>query len=160
QMRVLADDLIAAVDLRAQDSLARAEQNANAAVVVFVVMGSLALLAGFGVALFLDRIIANPLKAASALAEQVAAGNLAVPAAFEPRADEVGALQVSLRRMTSMLRDVNREVREGVNVLAATSSEILAATTQMAAGAAETATAVSQTTTTVEEVKQTSHVAA
>lgn len=159
QMRAMADALIDEVDQRAQASLAQAEQSANNAVGLFVVVGLLALLTGVGVALFLDRIIANPLKVVAAVAERVAAGDLAVNLPAEARADEVGILLQSFRRMVESLREVNREVREGVNVLAASSSEILAATTQVAAGAAETATAVSQTTTTVEEVKQTTHVA-
>jgi methyl-accepting chemotaxis protein len=57
------------------------------------------------------------------------------------------------------LRELTREIRDGVGVLASSTSEILATTTQVAAGAAETATAVSETTSTVEEVKQTSQVA-
>ena len=58
------------------------------------------------------------------------------------------------------LRDVTRQMTEGVNVLAASSSEITASTAQVASGSAETATAVSQTTATVEEVKQTAQVSA
>ncbi|MBI4573672.1 MAG: MCP four helix bundle domain-containing protein, partial [candidate division NC10 bacterium] len=58
-----------------------------------------------------------------------------------------------------ILREVSREIRQGVSVLGASASEILATTTQVAAGAAETAAAVSETTTTVEEVKQTAQVA-
>jgi methyl-accepting chemotaxis protein len=56
--------------------------------------------------------------------------------------------------MVTNLREVTREIREGINVLAASSTEILSAATQVASGAAETATAISQTTTTVEEVRQ------
>ncbi|MBI4832812.1 MAG: MCP four helix bundle domain-containing protein [Candidatus Lindowbacteria bacterium] len=54
------------------------------------------------------------------------------------------------------IKKISLGLRDGVNVLASSSSEILAATTQLASGATETATAVSQTTATVEEVKQTS----
>jgi methyl-accepting chemotaxis protein len=56
--------------------------------------------------------------------------------------------------MVENLRDVTREIRDGVTVLASAAGEILTATTQVGVTAAETATAVSQTTT-VEEVKQT-----
>ncbi len=57
-------------------------------------------------------------------------------------------------------RGVTGQIRDGVNVLASSASEILAATTQQAAGTAEEATAVQETTTTVDEVKQTAQVAA
>ena len=57
-----------------------------------------------------------------------------------------------------MIQSVTSQIKDGINVLASSSSQILAAATQLASGAAETATAVSQTTITVEEVKQTSQV--
>ena len=50
------------------------------------------------------------------------------------------------------------EIIEGVNVLASSASEIMAAVSQLASSAAETATSVGETTTTVEEVKQTAEV--
>jgi len=159
QMRAIADELVATADSQAQASLREAQQNANRAVTIFIVIGLLALLTGLALALFLDRIIANPLKAVSGVAEQVAAGDLTVNMPSDARADEVGALTNTFRRMIEALREVNREVREGINVLAASASEILASTSQVASGAAETATAVAQTTTTVEEVKQTAQVA-
>jgi PAS domain S-box-containing protein len=62
-------------------------------------------------------------------------------------------------QVEAALREVNREIREGVIVLGSSSSEILAAATQVAAAATETAAAVSETTATVEEVKQTAQVA-
>ncbi len=159
QMRSIADELVEEADKRAQASLAQAEQQANNSIRLFVIVGLLALLSGAGMALFLERIIANPLKAISGVAERVASGDLTVNMPSDQRADEVGALAQAFRRMVEALREVNREIREGVNVLASSSSEILASTTQVASGAAETATAVSQTTTTVEEVKQTAQVA-
>jgi methyl-accepting chemotaxis protein len=57
-----------------------------------------------------------------------------------------------------MIQKVTSQIKDGINVLASSSSQILAAATQLASGAAETATAVTQTTVTVEEVKQTSQV--
>ena len=48
-----------------------------------------------------------------------------------------------------------KDISEGINVLASSSSEIMASVTQLASSSAETATSVGETTTTVEEVKQT-----
>jgi methyl-accepting chemotaxis protein len=56
-------------------------------------------------------------------------------------------------------RTITKQLQEGIALLSASSSEILATTTQVASGAAETATAVSETTATVEEVKQTAQMA-
>jgi len=63
-------------------------------------------------------------------------------------------LEEMVKKRTAELANVLKEVKDTVNVLASSSSEILAATTQVASGTAETATAISETTTTVEEVRQ------
>jgi methyl-accepting chemotaxis protein len=73
---------------------------------------------------------------------------------YEERRDEFGEMTQSFNRMAKMLREQMKEILNGVNILASSSSEILATTTQIASGSAETATAISETTTTVEEVRQ------
>jgi methyl-accepting chemotaxis protein len=59
-----------------------------------------------------------------------------------------------LKKRTAELMHLLEKVKETVNILSSSSSEILAATTQVASGTSETATAISETTTTVEEVRQ------
>jgi len=63
-------------------------------------------------------------------------------------------LEEKVKQRTSDMVNILTEVKESVNVLAASSAQILAATTQVASGTAETATAISETTATVEEVQQ------
>ena len=87
-----------------------------------------------------------------ALAQQIADGDLRTQIRTLSEKDVLGT---AFATMAQSLRAMNREIGEGVNVLAASASEILAGTTQVAAGAAETASAMSETATTVEEVKQT-----
>jgi methyl-accepting chemotaxis protein len=65
-------------------------------------------------------------------------------------------LEETVKERTAELSNLIIEVRETVNVLAASSSQILAATTQVATGTAETAAAINETSTTVEEVQQAS----
>ena len=96
------------------------------------------------------------LKKSAAIAQQIAAGDLSVDVVPQSEKDVMGN---ALAAMVANLRAITSEIIEGVNVLASSSSEIMASTNQVAAGAAETATAVSETTTTVEEVKQTALVA-
>ncbi|NJD23406.1 MAG: hypothetical protein FIA82_12180 [Melioribacter sp.] len=55
---------------------------------------------------------------------------------------------------TAALSEILKEVKETVDILVASSSEILSATTQVATGVSETASSISETTTTVEEVRQ------
>jgi len=86
-------------------------------------------------------------------AERIAAGDLTVEAKPKSENDVLGNAFLTMKEN---LRRVTREIKESVNVLSSSASEIVAATTQVASGAAETATALSETTATVEEVKQTS----
>ncbi len=96
------------------------------------------------------------LQGMAQMAERIAAGDLTVQ--VEPQSEK-DVLGNAFAKMVENLRRVMQEIREGINVLASSTSEIMASTSQVASGAAETATAVSQTTTTVEEVKQTAQVA-
>lgn len=143
---------------RAQRRIVESERNAQDSTRIFVVVGAVALLLGAGMAAFLNRLMADPLRELSGVAERVASGDLTVGMPSAHRTDEVGVLMQTFRKMVETLREVNREIRESANVLGTAAGEILATATQVAAGAAETATAVSETTTTVEEVRQTAQV--
>ncbi len=101
------------------------------------------------------KMIAS-LKVMAEIARKVSAGDLTVVVKPQSEKDLLGN---AFGAMIKSLRDLNRDIREGVNVLASSASEILATTTQITAGASETATAISQTTSTVEEVKQTTQMA-
>jgi methyl-accepting chemotaxis protein len=57
-------------------------------------------------------------------------------------------------------RAITLPIREGVNALASTASQISTTVAQLAANASEAAAAVAETTTTVDEVRQTAQVAA
>ncbi len=86
------------------------------------------------------------------VARRIAASDLRVQ--VKPQSDK-DILGNAFLTMVDNLRRSTAELSEGVNVLASSASEILAATSQVASGAAETGTAIAQTTSTVEEVKQT-----
>lgn len=158
KMRSITGELEGEARDRARAAVTRSEQRAAESLRVFLLVGVLAMVTGVVMAGSLSRIIASPLAAASGIAERIASGDLTVTVASSARTDEVGVLTQMFRRMVETLREVNKEIWEGVNVLGSSASEILAATTQVAAGATETATAVGETTTTIEEVKQTAQV--
>jgi len=92
------------------------------------------------------------LKQMSEVAKQIAKGDLTVEPTPQSERDVLGNAFLA---MVGDLRKAMREIGEGVDVLGASASEILATTKQVTTGAAETATSVTETTTTVEEVKQT-----
>jgi methyl-accepting chemotaxis protein len=89
-------------------------------------------------------------------AQQIADGNLTIDIQLLSEKDVMGR---SFKTMLERLRLQFHEIGEGINVLASSSSEIMASVTQLAASSAETATSVGETTTTVEEVKQTAELA-
>jgi methyl-accepting chemotaxis protein len=95
------------------------------------------------------------LKEKAQIAEKIAASDLTVKVTPLSDADALGNAFVT---MVEKLRSQIQQIIEGVNVLAAAGSEIMASVSQLTSGAAETATSVSETTTTVEEVKQTAEV--
>ena len=155
EIRDLAIELSNDADKHVQAQMAESERRAEMSKQAFSVLGVAAILLGMAMAFLLNRIIAVPLRTLSGMVEQVAAGDLTVTGLPEKRKDEVGDLARAFRAMLDSLRLTTRETLESVNVLASSSSQILATTSQIAASSAETATAVSETTVTVEEVKQT-----
>lgn len=155
QMREIAQDLGAEAAREAEAGVIESEETAQQSMRLMLALGGLGFVVGLVMVIILHNVIAVPLRQISSVSERVAAGDLSVDVGFVDRKDEVGTLAATFRRMINSLREVNRELVEGINVLAASSSEILASTTQVAAGAAESAAAVSQTSTTVDEVKQT-----
>jgi len=100
------------------------------------------------------RMVEN-IKGYAQTTSRISAGDLSVTVTPQSEKDVMGN---ALATMRDSLRKITGEIIEGVNVLASSSSEIMASTNQVAAGATETAAAVSETSTTMEEVKQTAQV--
>ena len=103
----------------------------------------------------LSRHIAQPLSRLTGWAERIGRGEIPQGIAGSGRQDEVGRLSQAFVDMSQYLRELVKEMNEGISVLASSSEEILAATSQVATSTQETATAISEIVTTVEEVKQT-----
>ncbi|MFH0879069.1 MAG: methyl-accepting chemotaxis protein [Lentisphaerota bacterium] len=134
--------------------LATDMREAKSSELLFVMCAIAALLFGAFMTVLMNKTIAQPLSGISSLATQVAGGDLSVTMAEDQRQDEVGTLGQAFLRMVENLRRSTADIKEAINLLGTTASQILASTTQVATGTAETATAISETTTTVEEVRQ------
>jgi methyl-accepting chemotaxis protein len=93
----------------------------------------------------------DALKAMSKAAQKIASGDLT--GSVVPLSDK-DILGNSFLQMLNNLQSMTKDIYDGINLLASSSSEILAATTQVASGSNETASAISETTSTVEEVRQ------
>jgi methyl-accepting chemotaxis protein len=130
------------------------------------------MIAGIGavsfVSFLIGRDITRSLGMTVAVAEEIAAGNLAVQLTTAQRSDEVGSLLAALERMVSALREktahldqINRTLQEqfretaqSVIDLTAATNNITASIDQVVAAVTETASSVSQTATTADEAKQ------
>ncbi|MBI2400048.1 MAG: methyl-accepting chemotaxis protein [Deltaproteobacteria bacterium] len=127
-------------------------------IVLFLALGTGAVVLSLLVAVFLNRLIARPLSEISDAAAKVASGDLSVNIRALGRRDEVGVLSETFAGMVARLKKQTIELTEAISVLASSSNEIAATTAELASGTEQTAVAVSETTTTVEEVKQTANV--
>ncbi len=152
--------LSAEADRRTRRSVLGALARSAWMVRLIVAVGLASVVCGIGQALLLDGMISRPLRDVARLADRIGAGDLTADVPATRRADEVGILTGAFRGMVEKLRGLNRETREGIEVLGSSANEIVAVATQVAAGAAEAAVAVNQTTTTVEEVKRTAELSA
>lgn len=155
KMRATVFDLHNYAENEAGKHITESEEEVRKSVNIFLVIGIIAILIGIVVTVFLNQIIARPLKDISDMAERIASGDLTVNITGDNRSDEVGVLKGIFRLMIEKMQRQTRDISEAINVLASSSNEIAATTAQLASGTEQTAVAVAETTTTVEEVKQT-----
>lgn len=120
----------------------------------------LSALLGVLAAWLITRSIVHPLKDTVGIVEVVAGGDFTYRAEVT-RSDELGALQGSMLRMTSGLRSLIGEMKDGIVQVASAAEELSAVTEQTSAGVnaqkSETeqiATAMQQMTATTHEVSR------
>jgi methyl-accepting chemotaxis protein len=103
----------------------------------------------FGAAM---KNMVESLKRMAATADRIAAGDLTVEVVPASEKDRLGN---SFAVMVKNHRELSSEIRQVVNVLATSASEIMTTVAEFASSSAETASAVSETNATVQEVRQT-----
>ncbi|MGZ8291710.1 MAG: methyl-accepting chemotaxis protein [Telluria sp.] len=120
-------------------------------------ISALAMLAGAAVAWFMTRSITRPIRAAVAVAQTVAAGDLSSIIEVNGR-DETAQLMQALKDMNDSLNGIVANVRSGTDAIAHGSDEIargnldLSARTEQQAGALEeTASSMEELTSTVNQ---------
>jgi len=97
------------------------------------------------------------LKEMAGVADSLASRDFSVT--VKPRSD-ADALGKAFAAMVTNIRELAKEVRGGVEVLASAASEIVTATSEISASAAESSTAVNETTATVTEANQAAQLSA
>lgn len=158
RMSNLVNNLEDIMKQKALGHIKKSSQDAGRYITLFLALGTAAVAASLLVAIFLNRLIARPLKEISDAAARVSSGDLTVNIRSLGRKDEVGVLSETFAKMVERLKKQTVELSEVISVLASSSNEIAATTSELASGTEQTAVAVSETTTTVEEVKQTANV--
>ena len=115
----------------------------------------LGMIIGFGVALILgillSKSITRPIYKAVAYTKKMARGNLRETIDTD-RKDEIGIFIRTLNNMTSSLRDMIRDIAEGVDTLSSSSTELSAISHQMATGAEQTSEKSNTVSTAAEEM--------
>jgi len=155
ELQKLADEVVTLTEAQLKAAVARSQDLAARTATMFLVVGVVAVLFAIFIVAALNRAISFPLIGISRAAERVAARDLTVKIETPDRRDEVGFLAASFKSVIDNWHTLAQEIREGVGVVGAAATEIVAGTSQLASSAAETATAISQTSATLEQVKQT-----
>jgi methyl-accepting chemotaxis protein len=106
---------------------------------------------GFGLAVFLAKLIAEPLEKLGLLAEEVAKGDLTTDIRSRSR-DEIGWLEHSMREMVKNLRVIVGHISSSSRTVATSAEEISASTEQMAKGAEAQTSSTEQTSATMVEM--------
>jgi methyl-accepting chemotaxis protein len=124
-------------------------------------MGMILLISSLTIALVVTRLV-RPLKELTVVADRIAAGHLNETIEIQSE-DEIGKLASAFNKMTQVIvRNLRNEVekserliesvKEAIQQLSSSASEIMAISAQQAAGANGQASAVQQATTTSEEI--------
>ncbi|MGP0015100.1 methyl-accepting chemotaxis protein [Pseudomonas sp.] len=151
---VISTDLLKIIELNDAGATAANQRgnelytNARMSIMAAVIV---ALLVGIALALFISRIIANPLKTAASVASQLAEGNLAVT--IEPGSkDETGRELTAMQTMVGKLSQIIGEVRTAADNLASASEEVSATAQSMSQATSEQAASVEETSASVEQM--------
>ena len=149
----VASDLVKIIDFNDAGATAANQRGneiyANARLSIIAAL-LVALLVGIALALFISRIISNPLKRAVDVASQLAEGNLAVKIEGGSK-DETGQVLTAMQAMVGKLSQIIGEVRNAADGLASASEEVSATaqsinqtTSQQAASVEETSASIEQ----------------
>ena len=115
--------------------------------------GVLMLALGTGAAWQITRSITVPLAAANELAERVADGNLMRSGqGMVARADEIGQLQTTLRRMRETLAQTIGSIRDSAESIGTASNEIASGNHDLSARTEKAASSLEQTASAMEEL--------
>jgi methyl-accepting chemotaxis protein len=104
------------------------------------------------ISLIFARSISRPLSETAGIAEQIAAGNMAVDVAESRRTDEIGALSAAFRKMVHSLNNVLGQVDEAVDQVSSGADQVSQSSQSLSQGATEQASSLEEITASLNEI--------
>src|SRR5262245_12265986 len=117
---------------------------------IIVLLGA-AVVSGVLIALFLARLIADPLTKLGLAAEEVSKGDLTIEIRSTSR-EEIGWMEHLMRKMVKNLRGRVAQITASSRTVATSTEEISASTSQMAKGAEAQSSSTEETSSTMVEM--------
>lgn len=117
-----------------------------------IIITLIAMLMGLAIALYIAKIIANPVRALEANASRVAEGDLTVDEVNIKNRDEIGLLAVAFNQMVESLRDIAFQLKEKSHQVAVAAQELTSNSEQMTEVTMENGSTVSELAATVDNV--------
>lgn len=121
-------------------------------IMICIIITVVAAVIGLGIALYMSRMIANPVKMVEACASRVAAGDLTVDEIKIKNRDEIGLLSVAFNQMVVSLKDIASQLKEKSQQVAASAQQLTSNSEQMTAVTMENSSTISQLASTVDSV--------
>jgi methyl-accepting chemotaxis protein len=118
---------------------------------LIVALVALSIVLGLGTAVFLARLIADPLEKLGMAADEVAKGNLTIEIRSRSR-DEIGWLEHIMRQMVKNLQGMVSQIHTTSRTVAGSAEEISASAAQMAKGAEAQSSSTEETSSTMVEM--------
>ena len=150
----LLGDLHAQVQKEASEFAAEAAAAYKSALLLMVLLGVGAVIAGIAIAFVITRSITAPLKKAAAVADAVAAGDLTAQIEVKGN-DETARLLGSLKQMTQSLQAMAYEVRHSAESIGTAAKEISAGNSDLSQRTEEQASSLEETASSMEELTST-----
>jgi methyl-accepting chemotaxis protein len=148
------DEIVLFEKKLARDAADEADAEYAGSYRLMLIIGALAILSGAAVAWFITRSITGPIRAAVALAETVASGDLSSTVQVTSR-DETGQLMAALKHMNDSLNQIVGEVRSGTDAIATASGEIASGNLDLSSRTEQQASALEETASSMEELTST-----
>ncbi|NIK80563.1 methyl-accepting chemotaxis protein [Paenibacillus castaneae] len=111
---------------------------------LLIISGIISIILGLAIAIFIGRLITNPIIAVSRAAEKIAAGDLTGDAVKMNNKDELGVLASSFNMMSNNLRSVITQIGSNAEQVAASSEELTANSEQTSVATEQIAKAMQE----------------